>query len=216
MEAGYLTAEEGTWTSRTPERQVYAVSRSVAGRDCMTQYIFRTTLYTEREGKLVLTDIRVEYAVPEEDEEATQIRAQIQLQGLEMLESWTVLNDRFAVYAGRYTHPLAAGEKECWEFLDWTGRPEDLTDIRDAIERGWKQSYRVLCSPVTLADCLTQEELETLADMALEKGWANEDNALRLMGGVHLAALVMKNPTGHWDYRGEGIALYLTRPGAEK
>ena len=210
--AGYLTEDEGTWTALDPEKQVYTVRRTVGSSDSRTDYIFRPTLWTEAEGRKVLTDIRVEYAPADKDNLDYLIRAQ----GKALLEGWTVLNDCFAVYEGRYTHPLATGENEVWEFLDWLKRPEELEDITAAIARGWDQSYSVRCTPVTVGDCLTEEELKTLADLAVEKGWAKDRaEGLEMFRGWHLAALVSKNPTGHWDCSGEGLALYLTRPGTE-
>ena len=61
IEAGYLTEEEGTWTSLDPERRIYTVHRVIGRTDSRTDYIFRPTLFTEAAGKQVLTDIRVEY-----------------------------------------------------------------------------------------------------------------------------------------------------------
>lgn len=207
--AGYLTENEGTWTALDPEKQVYTVRRTVGSSDSRTDYIFRPTLWTEAEGRKVLTDIRVEYAPADKDNLDYMIRAQ----GKALLEGWTVLNDCFAQFDGRYTHPLAPGEEVCWEFLDWTGRPDELEDIKSAIDKGWQLSYSVRCSPVTLGDCLTGEELETLGALAAEKGWVKAGAARELMGGWHLAAMVGKNVPGCWILNGEGLAMYLTRPG---
>ena len=212
VEAGYITENEGTWSDYTPEKRMYTVRRTVGRTDSRTDYIFRTTLFTEAAGKQVLTDIRVEYAPADKDNMDYLIRAQ----GKELLEGWTVLFERFAQFDGRYTQPLATGENEVWEFLDWEKRPDELEDFMAAVNKGWDQSYSVRCSPVTLGDCLTPEELNILADLAVEKGWAKDmEEGLEIFRGWHLAAFVGKNPTGHWDYSGMGVALYLTRPGVK-
>lgn len=210
VEAGYLTEDEGSWTSLDPERRIYTVRRVIGRTDSRTDYIFRTTLYTETEGKQVLTDIRVEYAPYDKDNLDYLIRAQ----GKELLEGWSVLFDCFAQFDGSYTHPLAVGENAVWEFLDWEKSPDKLEDFIAAVNKGWRLGYSVRCSPVTVGDCLTAEELETLADLAVEKGWAKDrEEGLGLFRSWHLAALVSKNVPGCWTLSGMGIALYLTRPG---
>ncbi len=210
VEAGYLTEDEGTWTTLDPERRIYTVRRVIGRTDSRTDYIFRTTLYTETEGKQVLTDIRVEYAPYDKDNLDYLIRAQ----GKELLEGWSVLFDCFAQYDGSYTHPLATGENAVWEFLDWEKRPDELEDYIAAVNKGWRLGYSVRCSPVAVGDCVTQEELNTLADLSVEKGWAKDrEEGLGLFRIWHLAALVSKNVPGCWTLSGMGIALYLTRPG---
>ena len=207
-DAGYLTEAEGTWTSLDPERRIYTVRRVVGRTDSRTDYIFRPTLFTEAEGKLVLTDIRVEFAPYDKDNLDYLIRAQ----GKELLEGWTVLNDCFAQFDGSYTHPLAAGENAVWEFLDWEKSPDKLEDFIAAVNKGWRLGYSVRCSPVTVGDCLTPEEMNTLADLAVEKGWAKDrEEGLGIFRSWHLAALVSKNVPGCWTCSGMGIALYLTR-----
>ena len=209
-EAGYLTEDEGSWTSLDPEKRIYTVRRVIGRTDSRTDYVFRTTLFTEAEGTCVLTDIRVEYAPYDKDNLDYLIRAQ----GKELLEGWTVLNDCFAQFDGRYTHPLATGENAVWEFLDWEKRPDELEDYIAAVNKGWKLGYSVRCSPVTVGDCLTPEELETLADLAVQKGWARDrEEGLGIFRSWHLAALVGKNVPGCWTCSGMGVALYLTRPG---
>ena len=236
VDAGYITEDEGEWSFPVPEMSVYTVRRVIAGEEVRTDYIFRPTLFmepevkkaepgmslfpgptisqrliTEVEMKRVLTEIKAEYPPYTKDDLDYRIRAQ----GKELLEGWAVLFDCFAQFDGRYDHPLATGENEVWEFLDWQGRPNELEDIHAAVKKGWKLSYSVRCSPVTVGDCLTPEELETLADLAVEKGWAVDLEAgLDLFRNWHLAAMVGKNVPGNWTLNGTGIALYLTRPGA--
>ena len=93
-----------------------------------------------------------------------------------------------------------------------------------AIARGRKLTYHIRCTPVTLADCLEPEERDALADLAVEKGWAKDRaEGLRIMGNWHLAGLVDDmhgrddgegRPVSRFTLNGEGIAIYLTRPGA--
>ena len=207
-EAGYLTEEEGSWSISTPEKRVYAVRRALNGQEVGTDYVFRTTLFTEAEGKYVLTEIRAAYPAAE-DVSRSALAAEE-----ELLLGWPALEERFALYAGSYFHPLAEGEEYCWELLDWQKRPEDLEDIFTAAAKGRKLSYSIRCSPVTLEDVLTEAELEALADLAVAKGWAwNRENGERLFGNWHLAGLVSKSVPGCWILNGEGLAMFLTRTG---
>ena len=124
VEAGYLGAEEGSWSPYAPEKRVLTVTRTVAGEEQTVRYIFRPTLYTEGTGVQVLTEITVPYPA-EGDDFYEKARAQ----GAALLADWAALNGRFAVYTGRYTLPLAAFAVDCWEFLYWEGRPEDLEEV---------------------------------------------------------------------------------------
>ena len=88
-----------------------------------------------------------------------------------------------------------------------------VEDYIAAVNKGWRLGYSVRCSPVTVGDCVTQEELNTLADLSVEKGWAKDrEEGLGIFRIWHLAALVSKNVPGCWTLSGMGLAMYLTRP----
>ncbi len=217
VEAGYLGADEGEWTVDLPEKRVLSVRRMIVGEEYPVFYVFRPTLYTESRGVQVLTEISVPY--PHDDEDYDwKVRAQ----GGELLEGWTAMIRRFAVFGGRYTLPLKAFTVDCWEFLYWEGRPEDLEELSGSRAPRWQMDYTVRCSPVTVAVCLTGAELSALADLAVEKGWAvSRAEGKELFRSWHLAGMVVRNhgspdpenDRGSYTLNGMGVALYLTRPG---
>ncbi|MBR5702246.1 MAG: M56 family metallopeptidase [Oscillospiraceae bacterium] len=218
VEAGYLDAAEGTWTVDLPEKRVLSVRRVIAGEEQPVFYVFRPTLYTESRGVQVLTEISVPYPSDDEDYD-WKARAQ----SAELLEGWQTLIDCFAVYSGRYTLPLKAFSVDCWEFLYWEGRPEDMEEISGATAPRWNMDYTVRSTPVTVSGCLTNAELSALADLAVEKGWAgNRTEGKELFRSWHLAGMVLRNhgsldpenDRGGNTLNGMGIAIYLTRPGA--
>ena len=110
---------------------------------------------------------------------------------------------------------IAAGSSEPASAPSDTLAASGPTLLPAETHKGWKLGYSVRCSPVTLGDCLTAKELTALAELAVEKGWAKDTAEGRWMfRNWHLAALVGKTVPGCWTLNGEGLAIYLTRPGA--
>ena len=209
-EAGYLEEGEGVWVPSGAGSYALSVKRDLGYGTRTLRYVFKPTLYTEREGTAVLTEIQG-VLPPRDGDFDWQYRAL----GRELLYSSPELNDCHAVYEGKAEDLLRSDRETDWGLLDWMRTREAQEEFfLAALHLGYQTSYNVRCTPVTLGDCLTREERDDLAERILEKGWAGDGEAAQaLIRGWHLMGLINLTTWDHWSLTGMGIALYRTRPG---
>ena len=216
-EAGYLTEGEGIWLETRPEKAVLSVSRDMEGRAQTLLLVFRPTLFTADAGIRVLTEIqaptpsRSETAQEDNDYDDDWLFRAI---GRGLLTSSPALNDLHAVYSGMYNELLTPDARLYWGILDWMESPEErAAHYTLMLSIKYKRYYDVRCSPVTLGDCLSPEDAETLAALAVEAGMAPDlEEGRDLVQCWHLCGLLDSNVGHCWRLIGMGIALYMTRP----
>ena len=210
VEAGYLGKDEGTWVSYGSRQKTLSVDREWEGGTLILRYVFKTTLYTENSGTMVLTEIQG--VLPPKDADFDWKYRAI---GRKLLESSPELNDRHALYEGNAEDLLRSDRSTDWGLVDWMRTQEALQEHYLALTAlGYKASYSVRCTPVTLGDCLTPEEMDSLAERIVDQGWVGDTKAGEaLIRGWHLMGLTSLTTWDHWSLVGAGIALYETRPG---
>ena len=208
--AGYLAEGEGVWDRTAPDGSVLSVRRELGGMELTLQLIFRPTLFSSAAGTAVLTEIRA--IVPPLD---LNTEWQSWAIGRAMRESCPALEECPAMYSGTYTDLLDGKARQEWGILDRMDTAEEAEAHRAlSLASPFGRSYTVFCTPVTLGDCLSAEEAEALAGLAVEAGMArNLKEGRSLVQSWHLCGLLGSNYCDSWRLMGMGVALYETRPG---
>ena len=205
--AGYLAEGEGVWLETMPEKMVLSIRRELEGTDRTLQLIFRPTLFSD--GRAVLTEIRAPVPPLDLDNE-WQARAI----GRALLNSSPALSECHAVYEGSYVDLLRRDTRPAWGILDRMDTREEI-EAHYALMRSiiYARTYTVRCAPVTLGDCLSEEEAEALAALTVSAGMARDlEEGRELVRNWHLCGLLGANTVDCWRLMGMGIALYETRP----
>ena len=211
-EAGYLAEGEGVWLQTAPEEMILSIQRELEGTERTLRLIFRPTLFTGGTGKAVLTEIRA-MIPPLDPENQWQARAI----GRAMLYSSPALEKSHAVYTGPYENLLNRDTRPSWGILDRMETREEIeAHITLMLSVHYSRTYTVRCAPVTLGDCLSDQEAEALAALTVEAGLARDlEEGRSLVQGWHLCGLLDTNTNDCWRFMGMGIALYETRPSKE-
>ncbi len=209
IQAGYLGEGEGLRLPNEGKKQVLSIQRELAGEERTLLLIFQPTLFTADAGISVLTEIRV--PIPPLD---LDFDWQSRSMGFALLKSSLALNDCPAAYSGPYKSLLNRDAFPDWGILDWMETREEIEAHEDLLERyRFGRTYSVHCSPVTLGDCLSAEEAETLAALTVEAGMARSlEEGRSLVQSWRLCGLLGSNYCDCWRLMGMGIALYETRP----
>ena len=211
---GYLKPGEGEWTCREPDRQILTVQRGHDLAAYSLSFVFRPTLYTRASGTCVLTEIRFPDVPDDESHDSDAF----------LLDYCRVLNDhiltRRLMYGGRSVSLLARPYwADDWGLLDWTWEEGERQEYA-ALDRLGKYGcwYAVVCSPVTVWDCLEDGEREELAGLATEYGMAGDaleaETLLRNWYLMGMMRVTDKKDGTEYALRlvGMGIALYMTKP----
>ncbi len=209
VQAGYLEEGEGRWLQNERAEQILSIRRELVGEERTLLLIFRPTLFTANTGMSVLTEIRapIPPLAPDQDWQGRSI-------GYALLESSLALIDCSAAYSGPYESLLSRESRPDWGILDWMETGEEI-EAHEALMRSYiyDRSYSVRCTPVTLGECLSAEEAETLAALTVEAGMAQDlAEGRRLVQSWRLCGLLGSNILDCWRLMGMGIALYETRP----